>query len=73
MDHRIKFLLAMVKRIEYFNKAPLDILFDLIFSMKTVNFNKDQVVLSQDQTIDSIYFIEEGKVIVETEFELNHF
>ena len=31
------------------------------------------MVLSQDATIDSIYFIEEGKVIVETEFELNKF
>ena len=72
-DHRIKFLLAMVKRIEYFDKAPLDIMFDLIFSMKTVIFNKEQMVLTQDQTIDSIYFIEEGKVLVETEFEGNQF
>ena len=31
------------------------------------------MVLTQDQTIDSIYFIEEGKVLVETEFEGNQF
>ena len=32
-DHRVEFLQAMVKKIEYFDQAPVDILFDLIFSL----------------------------------------
>ena len=33
-DHRIEFLQNMVKRVEYLDQVPIDILFDLIFSLQ---------------------------------------
>lgn len=46
MDHRVKFLAGMVKRVEYLDKVPEDILFDLIFSFKTKNFSREEFVLA---------------------------
>ena len=40
-DPRICFISEMIKRIEYLDKVPDDILFDLIFSMKYISFEKD--------------------------------
>ena len=37
-DHRVRFLINMVQRVEYFDQAPIDILFDLIFSLRAVFF-----------------------------------
>ena len=72
-DPRICFLDEMIKRVEYLDKVPNDILFDLIFSLKTKYFDKDQPVLSLFKPITSIYFIEEGTVEVWTSFEGNEF
>ena len=56
----------MVKRIEYFDQAHIDILFDLIFSLKSKTFAKDMSMLEVQDTIEQIYFIEEGHVHVTT-------
>ena len=63
----------MIKRIEYLDNVPDDILFDLIFSMKYISFEKDSNVLSKNQRITSIQFIEEGIVEVWTSFDGNVF
>ena len=63
----------MIKRVEYLDKVPDDILFDLIFNMSTISFEKNQRVLSNNQRITSIYFIEEGMIEVWTSFEGNLF
>ena len=63
----------MIKRVEYLDKVPDDILFDLIFSLISISIDKDQPVLNVFDSISSIYFIEEGTVEVWTSFEGNEF
>ena len=53
--------------------CPTEILYELIFSLKQVTFDKEQYIAHTNSMIDSIYFIEEGKVEVSTEFEGNTF
>ena len=52
---------------------PIDIQFDLIFSLKTKNFAKHDFILEQGTNIEEIYFIEEGQAEVSSEFEGNKF
>ena len=63
----------MIKRVEYLDLVPIDILYELIFTLKSKTFEKGNLVLEQDSMINSIYFIEEGIVEVITEFENNEF
>jgi len=72
-DFRTKFIAEMIKRVEYFDLVPQDILYDLIFSLEIKIFDKDDVVLHTDEIIDSILFIEEGQIEVHTEFDGNKF
>ena len=46
-DPRICFIAEMIKQVEYLEKLPDNILFDLIFSMEIKYFDKDQPVLSK--------------------------
>ena len=70
-DHRVQFLKEIVMRVEYFDRIPFDIVYDLIFSLKIKHFDKDEIVLKQDDVIDCIYFVEEGSLEVFTHFEGN--
>lgn len=72
-DHRVLFLQRMVRRVEYLDKVPEDIMIDLIFSLKTKTFSKEEVILTPGDNIEAIYFIEEGAIEVSTEFEQNVF
>lgn len=40
-DNRIQFLIDTVRRVEYLSTTPIDILYELIFTLKTVTFDKD--------------------------------
>ena len=61
----------MIKRVEYFTEVPIDILYDILFNMKIMTFEKDQDVLDYKSDIDSIYFIEEGIIEVSCMFDKN--
>ena len=63
----------MIKRVEYLDLVPIDILYELIFSLKSITFEKNDIVLECDSMIDNIYFIEQGIVEVTSEFEANEF
>ena len=63
----------MLKRVEYLDLVPTDILYELIFSLKSKSFAKDAIILDIDVLVEEIYFIEEGIVEVTTEFEMNDF
>ena len=63
----------MIKRIEYLDLVPIDILYELIFSLDEKIFEKDDTVLEKESQIDSIYFVEDGIIDVITEFEDNQF
>ena len=63
----------MMKSVDYLDKAPTDIVLELIWSCEKALFEKDSVILRRDSILDSIYFIEEGKVELSTEFEGNLF
>ena len=65
-DHRIQFLKEIVKRIEYFDRVPSEIVYDLIFSLEIKHFDKDENVLQQNDVVDCIYFVEEGTLEVST-------
>lgn len=72
-DHRVRQLATMVKKLEYLDLVPEDILFDLIFSLKSLTFTKEDQILKVGDNIEAIYFIEEGSVEVHTVFEGNKF
>ena len=72
-DHRIKFVATMIKRIEYLDLVPIEILYELIFSLQSKTIEKGGIVLDVDQLIEAIYFVDEGMVEVSTEFENNEF
>jgi hypothetical protein len=40
-DHRIKFISNMIRRVEYFESVPDDILYEIIFSLETKIFDKE--------------------------------
>ena len=63
----------MFKLVEYLDQAPNDIILELIWRCSKEKFEKDSLVLKKDSTIEDIYFIEEGKVELSTEFEGNPF
>ena len=44
-DFRIKFITNMIKRIEYLDLVPIDILHELIFSLEAITFEKNDIVL----------------------------
>lgn len=73
LDHKVKFIINAIKRVEYFDSLPADVLFDLIFSLKQELFDKETIILAEDHVVDSIFFIEEGTIEVSSEFENNKF
>ena len=72
-DDRLKLLIQMVKRVEYFDKADDDILYEIVFNLEIKQHQKDDMILGDKDDIDSIYFMEEGIVQVSSEFEKNEF
>ena len=49
----------MIKRVEYLDLVPTDILYEIIFSLSEKIIDKDGVVLDSESSdlIDAIYFI----------------
>ena len=49
----------MIKRVEYLDLVPMDILYEIIFSLSEKIIDKDGVVLDSESSdlIDAIYFI----------------
>jgi CRP-like cAMP-binding protein len=63
----------MVNRVEYLSTTPIDVLLELIFSMKHQAYEREQVIFHSASVADSICFIESGLVEVSTTFEGNNF
>ena len=65
-DDLIKFKLSMLQKIDYLSTAPDHILYEIIFSMQHLSFEKDSVIFGAggQSVADSIVFIESGTVIV---------
>ena len=61
-DFRLKFLIEMVKRIEYFSEADNDILYDIVFNLEIQYFHKYDCIFGERSDIKSILIIEEGIV-----------
>ena len=72
-DPKITFTRRMIKRVHYLKNVDNEILFDIMFSLKSKNFEKDTVVLAEEQTATSLYFIEHGCLEVYTHFEEHEF
>ena len=47
-DMRIKFIEQMIRRVEYLDCVPIDILYELIFSLDEKSFEKGDTVLAID-------------------------
>lgn len=45
-DPRVNKLIAMVRRVEFFDKCHDEIAFDMIFSMQPLVVGKDQIIMS---------------------------
>lgn len=63
----------MVKQIDYLSETPLDILYDVVFNLEIKFFSKEEIILDDKVNVDAIYFIEEGTIQVESEFDFNPF
>ena len=72
-DKKIQFVLRMIKRVEYLAKHDDNVLYDLMFSLVPKTFEKDSIVLAEDNPANALYFIEEGILEVFTKFENNEF
>ena len=63
----------MIKQIDYLSTAPDEVLYEIMFSVKHVNYEKDSIIFSNQNVADSICFIESGSVQVYTKFEGHDF
>ena len=72
-DHKIRFLLEMISRVDYLAGSSQEILYDIIFNLQPKQYEKDSIVLQEDANAASIKFIENGVVEVVTHFEQNEF
>jgi len=72
-DFRLKFLLNMIKRVDYFSQTPIDILYDIVFKLEIKTFSKEYIILDDKTVVNAIFFIEEGIIQVETNFDNNSF
>ena len=73
IDPRIKFLKDTIKRVDYLQKINDDIFFDIMFALQPKTYEKEETVLEEDHSADSLLFIEEGCLEVYTHFEANEF
>ena len=46
-----------VKRVEYLSGTPIEILYSLILTLKTVSFDKEYTIFNMNSVIDSIDFV----------------
>ena len=63
----------MIKRVEYLQKHEDEVLFDLMFSLQPVSFEKDSTVFSEESQANALTFIEDGVLEAYTKFEQNEF
>jgi CRP-like cAMP-binding protein len=63
----------MIERVEYFKGLDKEILFDIMFSLTPITFEQGSVMLTNEQTVNSVFFIENGVVETYTTFEGNEF
>ena len=68
-DKKIQFILRMIKRVEYLQKHEDEVLFDLMFSLRPEAFEKDSIVLAEENPANALYFIEDGILEAYTKFE----
>ena len=72
-DKKIQFIMRMIKRVEYLQKHDDEVLFDLMFSLQPISFEKDSTVLAEESAANALYFIEDGVLEAYTKFEQNEF
>jgi len=77
-DKKIQFVMRMIKRVEYLSKHDDEVLFDLMFSMESIQIEKDALFLSEDNgrsehPTNALYFVEDGELEVYTKFEGSEF
>ena len=72
-DPKIYFLKHTIKRVDYLKSIDDEVFFDIMFALKSKQFEKDEMVLAEDNNADSLLFIEEGCLEVYTHFEANEF
>lgn len=68
-DPRIRFFREALGRVPYLANMDDSCFFDIMFAMRPKSFEKDQVVLSTDQSSENLYIINEGVLEVSTSFE----
>ena len=72
-DPKITFFKRMIKRVNYLKNIDTEILFDIMFSLKTKSFEPDTIVIAEEEVANSLYFIESGCLEVFTQFEEDEF
>ena len=65
--------MRMIRRVEYLKKHENEVLYDLMFNLVPRTFEKDSIVLAEEQPSDMLSFIEDGVIEVYTKFEGTEF
>ena len=61
----------MIKRVHYLQNIDNEILFDIMFSLQSKSFEKDPIVIAEEEVATSLYFIESGCLEVYSQFEVD--
>ena len=70
-DPKITFLKRMIKQVPYLKNIENEILFDIMFCLKSQGFDKDTLVIAEEKVATSLYFIESGCLEVYSIFEVD--
>ena len=73
VDPKIEFLKQTIKRVDYLQNINDKVFFDIMFSLKSTNYDKNQTMLTDENYAEALLFIEEGSLEVSTKFEGNDF
>ena len=72
-DRMLRFIKRSMKSVPYFSNLSDPVLYDIIYSLNTEKFQKDQVLQKPGADATSLYFLQNGIIEVYTVFENKEF
>ena len=62
-----------ITRVPYLKTIDDEVFFDIMFALKSRNYEKDEMVLSEEHNAEALLFVDDGILEVYTSFEANEF
>ena len=73
VDPRIQFLRETIGRVPYLSSIDDEVFFDIMFALASRNYEKEELVLTEENNAEALLFIDDGILEVYTHFEANEF